>query len=222
MLSGGVETETNSRYVWRGLAFSEGAVQQSSLYCGLAGLTATLWLNHDYNSPSGQVGLNEVDLSVGYEFGVGRLSVEPSYTNYSYPNQEESPSSGELAAVLSFDLGYFSLRSEQSLDVRTYPGAYYGDLGVECSASLSERWSLEAGALFGWASTEFATAYAGDASQPYRVAGMTGRLSWYPAPWLYVSPLVSVSSQLSPGYESVVGALDLWQVGVAVGTEVVP
>ncbi len=221
-LSGGIETETNSRYVWRGLAWSEGAVQQSSLYCTMARLTASLWMNHDLNSPDAHLGLNEVDLALSYDLSLGSFGVEPSFSHYRYPYQSDSPATDELGLLLSYDLGGLSVRSEQSLDIHSYPGAYYGDLGLACQAELSQRTSFEATVYFGWASSEFASAYAGEAPHPFRVAGVETRLYYSPAAWLYFSPHVSLSSVLPSGYGSLLGDSDVWQVGLAVGTELAP
>lgn len=219
VLSGGIETETNSRYIWRGLAFSDRTVQQTNLYASAAHFTGSVWLNNEYASPTGQFGLNEVDLILAYQLAAGPFSVEPSFSHYSYPNQVESPATRELGARFAYEMGFLSVRSEQSLDIRTYPGAYYGDLGLAFQADLSQRSSIETSAYFGWASNEFAMAYVGEAPQPFHVAGFSGRLYYYPARWLYFSPHISYSSILSPGYAAFLEERNLWQAGLAVGSE---
>jgi hypothetical protein len=109
VISAGVETETNSRYVWHGLAFSEGTVLQSTVAAYVGQLTGYVWFNQELQYRSTHLGLNEVDFSLAYSAGLGSLEIEPSLQYYGYPYQVESPGTAEVGLKLAYPLGAFTL-----------------------------------------------------------------------------------------------------------------
>lgn len=219
LTSAGIETETNSRYVWHGLAFSEGAVLQSTVSGYLGALTASAWFNQDLQYRSTHLGLNEVDFSLAYTAGVGSLVIEPSLQYYGYPYQTESPGTAEAGLELAYPIGDFTLRTYHSLDIKEYPRAYYGDAGLAWALAVSERSSMEFSATYGWASQEFAMAYLGEAPDRFHLAAFQASYTQSLSAWLYIRPHLAFSSLRSAAYSDIVEAPDLWQVGVALGSE---
>jgi hypothetical protein len=92
-------------------------------------------------------------------------------------------------------------------------------VGAAYGWSVSERSSLDLSATYGWASAEFATAYTGDAPDFFHLLALQASYQQYFSAWLYVRPHVAFSTLRSQAYGTLVENLDLWQVGVAVGSE---
>ena len=86
-LTVGLEADFASRYVWRGIALSDGPVLQPSAWVSFAGLTLTPWANIAFSDGSAPAGLNELDLTLDYSRDVFDLTVNPSFSVYLYPNQ---------------------------------------------------------------------------------------------------------------------------------------
>src|SRR5687767_13147439 len=71
------ETDFSTRYLFRGLPASEGAVVQPSLFDSRKGYTLGIWGNMPLSRRDGPRQLNEVDLSLSRTIERGRTSIEP-------------------------------------------------------------------------------------------------------------------------------------------------
>ena len=168
LLSGGSECDANSRYMWRGLALSEGAVAQPSVWLSRSGFTMTLWGSGalDSRDPSG---FHELDPSLGYERELGGWSLKPSVYLYRYPGTPD-PGSTELELVVGHGLfGPVHAIARQTVDVGAYPGANSGAVGVARESESEGAWSWTAGAQLMWNSARFVKAYVGE---PARATGI--------------------------------------------------
>ncbi len=219
LVSAGVETETNSRYLWRGLIFSDGAVQQSTLWVTITDVTASVWFNHDIKSRSVNWGLNEIDLSLAYSTSLKNLEIEPSLNYFGYPYQDESPGTAEIGLKVGYPVSLIEIFTNHTLDIKEYPRAYYGEVGIAYQVSPSERSSLEISATFGWASTQFAMAYTGEAPDQFQLASLIAGIDYYFSTRFYARPHIAYSSILTKAYETVTGSRDHWQLGLAIGAE---
>ena len=63
----GVETDFNARYVFRGLAYSQGPVKQTSVWVTVAGFTAYAWGNFVLNRAPQRGEFNELDFGLSYQ-----------------------------------------------------------------------------------------------------------------------------------------------------------
>lgn len=130
----GAEVDLNSRFLWRGLAESRGAVLQPSAWAGLYGFTATVWSSVMlvYEPPHSRFSLSAVEPSLEYT-GIlwDRLKVEPQVSYYYWSSDEAPRSTVEAALKLSYRLGAFSVVSGNNFDLKTSPGAYWGVVGGE-------------------------------------------------------------------------------------------
>jgi len=97
--------DVNSRYVWHGIVLSQGAVAQPSAWVSAYGLKFSVWSNLVLEDEVNRRQFNEVDVVCGYGLEFGKLSFEPSFALYLYPNQPDAPSTGELALKVSYALG---------------------------------------------------------------------------------------------------------------------
>jgi hypothetical protein len=129
----GAEFDFNSRYIWRSLAFSQGPVWQPSVWAGISGFSVSAWGNFVLDKGPNVRQFNEWDYRFSYAKKLGRLTVEPAFTIYSYPNQIESetPTTGEVELLLSAELGPVTLETAHFFDVWENSGGYIGEVGIE-------------------------------------------------------------------------------------------
>lgn len=67
-----------SRYLWRGLRFSNGAVWQSNLACTYKAFTGSVWTNYDFKTDR----LNEVDPTLNWAWTLGKVSMNAGWTHF--------------------------------------------------------------------------------------------------------------------------------------------
>src|SRR3990172_621604 len=89
-LNWGYETDYNPKYVWRGLAFSDGAVAQSSAWITAKGTTLSVWTNTNLEQVD-RPQTDEVDYSASWEGSWHKATLEPNLQVYTYPDQPDSP-----------------------------------------------------------------------------------------------------------------------------------
>ena len=188
-LSLGAELDGNSRYVWRGLAFSDGPVLQPSAWVSLDGLTLTPWANFAFREDDAPAGFNELDVTLDYSRDIINLTVNPSFSVYLYPNQADAPPTGELALALSYPVGPVSIFSDHSVDLIATPGAYFGDAGLSFESELAQSLTVEASAHAGWGSARFNEANVGVNRAALNVAGTDLVLTWSRAGYSTFAPM---------------------------------
>jgi hypothetical protein len=158
-LSGGAEFDINSRYIWRSLAYSQGAVWQPSAWIGTSGFTFSVWGNYVLHREENYFQFNEIDYRLSYAREFGPLKIEPAFTAYSYLHQPDSPTTGEFELLLSFDLGPFSIATAHFLDVGRNPGGYIGEIGLEFERTPSAALTVNASARLTFANSKFNAYY---------------------------------------------------------------
>jgi hypothetical protein len=218
-LSFGAELDGNSRYVWRGLALSEGPVLQPSAWVSLAGFTLTPWANFAFREGDASAGFNELDFTLDYSRDVSNLTVNPSFSVYLYPNQTEAPPTGELALALSYPVGPISLFTDHSVDLIATPGAYFGDAGLSFERDLAQNLTVEASAYAGWGSARFNEANFGVSRAALNVAGADLALTWSVCGVFYVRPHTALSVLLDRRLRDEVSSPLLITGGLAIGKE---
>jgi hypothetical protein len=156
-ISYGAEVDFASRYVWRGLAFSEHPVVQPSArfsdYGATLGVSSSAYLGTE---PGIDDTVSELDLTGRYDFTLGAASISPTIGAYLYPS---APSTAELGATVSYDLQILALQTHQALDIADNAGGWYADFGAARSQPLGARLTLDAAASVGWGSGSFGRYY---------------------------------------------------------------
>jgi hypothetical protein len=225
----GAEFDFNSRYIWRSLAWSEGAVWQPSVWLGTSGLTLSVWSNFVLNKELNYRQFNEVDYRLSYKKEIGKFSIEPAFNIYSYPNQDqtENPTTGELEILASFSLGDFSLETAHFVDLVDNPGGYIGEFGLAFEKDMSETLTVNAAARLTLANAKFNEYYI-----PFRYAAVNAfvlelGLNYSFGDAFYVRPHFEWNELLDPSLRSAVrdsawvavGKSSLVNFGLAVGVE---
>ena len=160
----GAEFDFNSKYIWRSLAFSKGAVGQPSAFVGYAGLTFQIWSNFVLNPADPHLHrFNEIDYRLSYQRNIGDFTITPAFTAYSYPNQTagEVPITGEAEIQIAYDLGAFTLETTHFLDVWANKGGYVGEIGLQFEKEAGAGLTLNAAARLLFANARFNAYYIG-------------------------------------------------------------
>jgi hypothetical protein len=159
-LTYGAELDVASRYVWRGLAFSEHPVVQPSArlskYAATLGIASSAYLGAE---PGVQDTVSELDFTGRYDLTLGAASISPTLGVYLYPH---APSTAELGGTIGYDLSLITLVTHQALDIADNVGGYYADVGAANSQRLGAHMQLDTAASFGWCSGSFGRYYIDD------------------------------------------------------------
>lgn len=210
----GGETDLNSRYVWRGVQLSDGAVLQPSVWASSHGIEFSVWGN--LAADGGNPGTcNELDLTLGYGTEFKGIAVEPEAVLYLYPNQEDVPTTAEFILSAGCPIGLFELTTSHAFDFVASPGSYAGELGLGFESGLLTEWlAVQARAGVGWASARFNEVNMGVARSAVGAGFAEVSLTAYPLGFLYVRPHLGVSSMLDRGLCDALVVADLPVTGI--------
>ena len=157
----GASLDLNSLYIWRGLAWSQGAVLQPSAWTSFMGYNLTVWANYPLVDESGGKGFDEIDFTIQGTSPRRAINIIPGLNVFTYPRSgEENPWTAELTLAFYIPIGPAWFYQENSLDVVAYSGAYYAEFGLEMGNDLSEKVGWEASVSVSYASPDFNQAYA--------------------------------------------------------------
>ncbi len=194
VLNYGAEVDFISRYVWRGLAWSDGPVMQPSAWIGAYGFELSVWSNFVLNEEANQGEFNEVDIILNYIYEFGKLAVEPHFEYWFYPNQDDSPSTGELSLNLAYNFwGPFSAFTNQAFDIKEYTKAYFGELGITYEDEFFEKLVLSGQLSFGWGSSMYNETYVGVAKTAVDVVNFNLSIAYYPVKYFFLRPHMELS-----------------------------
>lgn len=156
-ISYGAEVDVASRYVWRGLAFSEHPVLQPSARISDYGATLVMASSAYLGTEPGvEKALSELDLMGNYTFSIGAASFTPSIGAFFFA---EAPATAELGATVGYDLSLFVLQTRQALDIADNAGGWYADVAAARSVPLGSRLRFDATTSLAWCSGSFARYY---------------------------------------------------------------
>ncbi|MCX7918179.1 MAG: hypothetical protein N3A72_00955 [bacterium] len=218
-LTYGVEMDFCSRYVWHGIPWSDGAVKQTSVWFVYRDLTVTFWDNYVLHNEPNHLQVNEFDLTVRYTKELGQFTLEPSFNYYWYPNQEASPSTGELAMKFAYALDLVEFFSNHNVDVKEYHGAYFGDIGLAYSREINPIATFESSLSLGWGSSRFNETYVGLRKSALNVIQAELAVSYTPKHCIYFRPHLAVSRILDGALADQLKDTTLVYGGIAIGKE---
>ncbi len=193
-VTGGYSLDCNSRYLWRGLTYSRNSVAQPSVWITHSNLTLSFWGNGALAQADGRA-WNESDWTVSDTAPWGHATVEADFQSYTYPHQQNSPSTSEATLKLSLPLGSLRVFTTQNLDVMRYPGSYYAEAGISGERRFRANWSGDAAVTVGIGSARFNQTYLGLHRAALNMAGLELGLS-HPLGALTVRPHITASSLL--------------------------
>ena len=173
----GAEVDANNRYLWRGMAFSEGAVYQPSLNLGRGVWSVNAWANVDPNVLVGPQ-LNELDATLSASTEWRGWSFEPSAMVYSYPGTG-SAVTAEAQLGIRRAFGAWTPYTIHSVDLIEARGAAYSALGVSFERPIFRDSNVELNAEYGRGWWRFASSYADPALEGMNVwsAGLSSTIA---------------------------------------------
>jgi hypothetical protein len=152
------EVDVVSQYVWRTLAYSEGAVVQPSVNLARGPASLNVWANVD-PSLTGAGRFNEVDVALAWTLERGPVEATPSMLLYTYPHAGEA-NTGELQVEVTGALPRgLAVFVRHSRDVLDYPGASFTVAGLGHERTLERGATLTVSAQIGRGSQRFSDAY---------------------------------------------------------------
>jgi hypothetical protein len=135
----GGEVDYVSQYIWRGFQYSAGRVVWPTAWVSAHGFTASLFLNYD---PNWDPNWNEYDLTFTYERGIGRWTMDGTYTRYVYYEGDRRDATSELIGGLAVAVGPGEVFTTHAVDVELYKGAYYVEVGYSVERDLDDKSSI--------------------------------------------------------------------------------
>lgn len=164
------EVDLNSRYVWRGIALSQGAVINPSLTLAHGGWSLNAWANLD-REPSLPRALNELDGTLAWSGSFLGIEVSPSLAYYTYP-QTGVPSTAEAQIEARFAVrGPVSAFTRQSVELMEVKGAAWSAAGLACELPEWRHVALAGNVQYGRGWWRFASAYADESLEGLNVLG---------------------------------------------------
>lgn len=149
-LSWGLDLDFVSKYIWRGINLNNDVSIQPNVWVSAYGFTAGLWFQVA-TEPLEDDNLEEIDLTLSYAHSFGQIGLEGGYLRYTYPGFTDVDSTNELYVIASYDTTLApSLSVYRDLDLETW----YLELGVGPEFSLSDKLSVNPGAVFGLYSSD--------------------------------------------------------------------
>jgi hypothetical protein len=215
----GVESDFNARYVFRGLAYSRGPVGQSRAWLEASRLTLYAWTNLVLDPRHPLERLDEIDCGASFAQPVEGWLLEPAVDVFAYrgPSIVTPPSTVEASLRVSRSLGPVRMFVRQTLDVRSYPGAYFGEAGFASSRALSRRTAVAATVSLGWASARFNEAYVGVAKGAANLVAAEVALSYAPSERFQLRPHLALTRVLDRELRGALAEPGILNFGLAVG-----
>ena len=220
-VSYGMEVALRSSHADRGFVISDGPAVQPVMWVSGLGAYLSAWSSFTLAETPDGSRPQIVELELGREHEWSRLAITPAIRSYFYndPLSRYSSRSIEGWLNLSYAAGPLRLFTDHSVDVLTYPGAYYGDAGIALEGRLSPDVELGASAGAGWASATFNDAWAGVPKAAFERVNVEGRLTSYVTPHFYIGPHFELSAILDRELRAALTRPTFLLVGVTTGIE---
>lgn len=175
----GADVDTVSRYVWRGVPYSDGAAVQPSVWISLQGLSLSLWSNLVVADRIDRGQFNHLFAAASYRTDAGRFTIEPGVQAW------HTKAFGEVAAVttaeglvrVSRDVGAWQIFTNHTVDLQAYRGAYIGDAGLGHRQAIGPRAEVVTQFAVSWATARYNRAYVGVAKSAINYASLSGQVA---------------------------------------------
>lgn len=158
-MTSGISVDFNSKYLWRGIEYNRGLILQPTLWLNYADFTFEIWSSYTLIEVNKAQKRNELDLEISYEYQIGSLTISPLFSFYYYPDQPDSPPTGELGLNLSFQHKNIRFFNNLTYDVIKYQGAYFNELGVSTEKEITRNLLINTSLSLGYASKTFNETY---------------------------------------------------------------
>ena len=216
----GVEGEVNTRYLWRGIPYSNDPVFQPYAWVTRGRNTLSVWSNLEMGSDVGDRRFDQVFFTATHVVERGRWRIEPTLQGYTWRGLPGEPGAKtlELANKLARKIGVVSAVSTQTIDIGSYRGSSVVDAGLEWNPVL-RGWRVESSATAAWANRTFNRTYVGPDVRAFNYAqvSLAGTRAWRRG-W-YLRPHLDVVLNVDDQVREALGARTRANIGLALGRE---
>jgi hypothetical protein len=220
-ISYGVEIGLSAGHSDRGLVISDRPVIQPVTWVSGSVATLSVWSNFTFaeTTDGSRPQILELELTRTHEWK--NLTIEPAVRMFFYRDTLSIYSSRSLEGwlYLSYHAGPFSLFTNQSVDVLTYKGAYFGQAGIEFERRVSQRSEFGGSLYAGGASSTFNDAYVGIDKSAFNLVGVEGWLTTYVKPHLYIGPYFQFNTTVDRAVRAELAQPTFFFVGLVTGVE---
>ncbi len=155
-----LNSDFHSRYVWNGIAYSNGPVWQPSAQIEFHGFGASVQGNFVLNDEPNQGQFNEVDFTGYYGRKIKKIEIDFSMTYSIYPNDNPASlnfSQDELSGNLhlAYPLGPINIFSDLNFFLYQPTGGFFWDIGIGYQKNLPLNFALSTSVLFGMSNGQY-------------------------------------------------------------------
>lgn len=198
-----IRSDFYSRYMWHGIAYSNGAVWQPSATVEGAGFGFNIWGNFVLNDEPDQGEFNEMDLTLYYQRTVRKLNIQFSLIGAIYMHNEttslnKGPNTLSGILQLSYPVGPVFFFTSVNIGLVNPGGTVFWDMGVNYQRNLPLRFSLETSGLFGIGDARFNREFIADVGTKANLFEYSLAFPWRPLRGLRFGPSMTISVNLSP------------------------
>lgn len=209
-----VYSDILSRYVWKGLLFSRGAVWQPSFSVEVLGLGLNVWANMPMTGGINEGQFDEIDLSLYYHHMFKNFYLRAWILGLLYPNEnplslDDGSPGMQILLHISYHAGPVILFSDFSISIFNDPGALYWDVGLGHKRSLPLNFSMEFSGLISLANGTFNQAHIAPVGTKLNLFEFSLAFPWEPIIGFTVAPKMYVSTLLASSLRNAVGQPDV-------------
>jgi hypothetical protein len=222
-ISGSVEFDFLSKYIWRGLPSSRGFVWQPSFAVELFNLGLNVWANFPVANQPDQGEFNEFDFILYYAFYIKRFTATPSIEVYIYPGSDprsfdySQSTTVRLNLHLNYEISkHFDVFTDFEVDVHQARGAMWLAPGFGFHHKLIKRLGIETSILFAIGDDRFNRKHIADVGTKLNLIQYTLAFPWNVWRGLTLKPIMQVYTIPSPSLrravtdpDSIRGGLDI-------------
>ncbi len=215
----GVEVDVTSRYLFRGMAFSQEPVSQITASAEFSGLAFYAWGNVLLQREPHQYDFNELDFGASYAYGLGDFTLEPAFDAYVFrvPAPREAIHTTEGSIRVSYPLGPASAFTRHTFDLSGNRGAYYAEAGLSFDHAPTRKISFSSVLTFAWASARFNAGHIGVDEGGWNHVGIELSLTYSPDERLYLKPHFELTSLVGSALRRQADEPIVSSFGIAVG-----
>lgn len=189
-----------SKYVTHALAASNGWVWQPSATVEFYHFGFNVWTNFVMEDSADKGEINEVDLTLYYDYKWHNLTIHPYFVAYTYPTSNKrsldySAYTDLLPSLhLSYAIGPMDIFADIEVYVHPTPGAVRSEIGIGLTEKLPMKFAIETSGLIGFDNSRYnkATYNISDTTIDYFTYSIA--FPWNPIKGFVVKPNANVSS----------------------------
>lgn len=209
-ISTSVYSNFRSRYVSHAVASSDGWVWQPSATIEWYGLGFNVWGNFVLDDIPDQGKINEVDLTLYYDYHILGFTIHPYFTSYLYPtsNKQSLDYSANTDVLPSFHLAYSAGPLDLFTDVQVYvhptPGALRAEFGIGLTHKLPLHFGIQTSGIVGLGNSKYNNSSYNIDDTNFTYFTYSIAFPWNPIKGFVVSPNAHLSTYFAQKFRNAV------------------